>query len=204
MRDAIGDRLERPWLVPREHQHLIADDQRRCAAIVALPAAGRVLDIGCSDGAITRRIQEAWPGAQVTGMDLQETCPGLARYVQWDIRRPVSSSELAGTLWDRIYACEVFEHLTPEEAGRALRSVLGLLHPTGDLVVTVPNRHPHDRYEVSCRARWAWPDHRHSYTQASLRAWLAPWFQAFAWHAIEPGVPTDEGIWLMVRASQKR
>jgi ubiquinone/menaquinone biosynthesis C-methylase UbiE len=46
---------------------------------LGLPAASRVLDLGCGTGEITGRIAHAWPDLEVTGLDLFEGHLELAR-----------------------------------------------------------------------------------------------------------------------------
>jgi len=51
-RDRIGDRLLRPDAVDPDKKHLIADDIQRAARVLELGYAGRVLDVGTSDGTV--------------------------------------------------------------------------------------------------------------------------------------------------------
>ena len=46
---------------------------------LGLPAAGRVLDLGCGTGRISGRMAAAWPGLDVTGFDLYEGHLAVAR-----------------------------------------------------------------------------------------------------------------------------
>jgi len=133
---------------------------------------GRVFDVGCSDGAITRRIAARWPRATVTGLDVTE----------WDIRQPCTG----GPLIDAIFCTEVLEHLFPHESQIALANLWTILKSTGQLIVTVPNR----EYDDRLRARWAWPDHRQYFSYASLNAVLRRQFAAVQLS------PIVDGIWL--------
>lgn len=202
--DAIGDRLDHPERVPAEYQHLIADDQQRVARILSIPVSGRVLDVGCSDGAIARRIAARW-NVDVTGCDLQphyrwtaqyEAAP-MVRYTYCDVRR----SDLVFTFepFDVVYACEVFEHLTEAEAPLALYNILNVLKPGGTLIMTVPNRHPHDRYAIGCRSRWAWPDHRSGWDRLTLSRFLRP-CQSVEFLPVYDGESVDNGIWIIANA----
>lgn len=200
--DAIGDRLDHPERVPPEYQHLIADDQQRVARILSIPVAGRVLDVGCSDGAITRRIAGQW-GAVVDGSDrppMRVTVwrPPLFTYVLvWDIREPWPGAP--SVQYDAVYCCEVLEHLTEAEAPLALYHILSILKPGGTLIVTVPNRHPHDRYEIGCRSRWAWPDHRSGWDRLTLSRFLRP-CQSVEFLPVYDGESVDNGIWIIANA----
>lgn len=195
--DAIGDRLDHPENVPEELKHLIADDVARVEKILSIPVSGRVLDVGCSDGAITRRIRDKW-NVQIIGTDING-----AWGVPWDAREPWDRPGWAP--FDAVFACQVLEHLIDADALKALENIADVLKPGGDLILTVPNRHPNDLYEVGCRSRWAWPDHRSSWTADKL--WNALGYAGFRrWTPMPlyPGETFEESIWLIVHASGKK
>lgn len=218
-RDAIGDRLDHPERVPAEYQHLIVDDRQRVTRLLEIPVSGRVLDVGCSDGAITRRLAERWPTAVFTGCDLvpayrwREPVPTPASgfaYAYWDVRRAAVAWDRPARMhdpqqgdFDAVFCCEVLEHLTRAESAVALANIAAVLAPGGTLVVTVPNWTPHEDYVAGCRDRGRWVDHR--------RTWTA-WDLVLALHTVGITVPDDShhrvplydgedwlhSIWLMV------
>lgn len=51
---------------------LLWPQERPLMERLGLPAATRLLDLGCGTGRLSGRMAEAWPGVQVTGMDLCE------------------------------------------------------------------------------------------------------------------------------------
>lgn len=197
--DHIGDRLDHPERVPEELQHLIADDQQRVARILSIPVSGRVLDVGCSDGAITRRIVDRYL-VTADGADVNE--PAAWRmtelFVQWDLREPWPSFQTIR--YDAVYACEVLEHLTDADVTKALTNILTVLKPAGDLIVTVPNRYPHDLYEVGCRSRWKWPDHRSAWDLVKLRGLLKPHFSNVGFLPLYDHEAAAQSIWLIAHA----
>lgn len=195
--DKIGDRLDHPERVPQEYQHLIADDQQRVKRILEFPVSGTVLDVGCSDGAITRRIGQVW-NVNAHGADI---LPIEQWRFQWDIREPYW---LRAVPYDAVYVCEVFEHFIDAEANVALINILAMLKPGGDLIVSVPNRHPHDDYEIGCRSRWQWPDHRSGWTPEKLSRFLGPHFVTIQPVPLYPGERYRDSIWLIVRAKGKK
>lgn len=213
-RDAIGDRLNHPENVPEELKHLIADDVARVEKILSIPVSGRVLDVGCSDGAITKRIAAKW-GTDTVGVDVRPTdCfqGGFNGYIQHDVRRPFNRLAVP---YDAIYACEVFEHLTDDDADLALATLLGVLNEGGTLIVSVPNRECADEYVAGCRDRWKWPDHRSVWTHRRLVEFLGPHFSDLKhlpldardyWLDTTFGCSRwiDRSIWLIVHASGKK
>ncbi len=199
--DHIGDRLDHPERVPAEFQHLIADDQQRVMRILEFPVTGYVLDVGCSDGAILKRIERRWGprGAKVLGADLA-VHPHLPNRLAWDIRTPFPAT----MNFAAIFACEVLEHLTPADVEIAMGHLCEILTPAGQLLVTVPNRHPADLYEVGCRSRWAWPDHRSAWTTGSLRRMLRRRFRRVTLVPLYDHERPEDSIWLIAHASKKR
>lgn len=216
--DRIGQRLDDPDSVPEELQHLIADDVARVEKILSIPVSGYVLDVGCSDGAITSRIRDRW-GVSAIGMDARPDvfaegpCSTLD-FICHDIRQSIAERFTRGNirLFDAIYACEVFEHLTDADAQLALTNILAVLKPGGDLIVSVPNRDVGSVYQAGMRDRWRWPDHRAWYDHPKLDAFLAPHFTALTYLPLDPrdryllgeDMLVDYSIWLIVHATGKR
>lgn len=98
----------------------------------------RVLDIGCGDGYLLRRLDGA--AAQRDGIDPRadaETAPG------WRLRkgrfpRDLGARGLTGP-YDAIFATAVVEHLDAASLRAAARRMPGLLAPGGRLIITVPH-----------------------------------------------------------------
>ncbi len=203
--DQIGNRLDHPELVSQKYQHLIADDQQRVKRILQFEVTGRILDVGCSDWAITTRIRDRW-SVDAFGADVRKPVQPFGPFILWDCRKPWPTTPIE-PLFDTIYACEMFEHLTDGDAAIALINILAVLKPGGDLIVTVPNRHPHDTYEIGCRSRWAWPDHRSGWTRDKLRSFLNPYFIRPGWFETVPlyhGETEEDSIWIIARARYKQ
>ena len=201
--DRIGDRLDHPELVPPELRHLIPDDQQRVKRILEFEISGDALEVGCSDGAINRRIQRQWPQATVWGCDLHPMDAHTPMwYLQWDARQPWLFDGIRS--FSTIFACEFFEHLTDADAGRALTNILAILKPDGQLIVTVPNRDCDERYVAGCRDRWRWPDHRSVWWPAKLQRFLKGTFEDIQWHALYPDDIPWESIFLIARARGRR
>lgn len=100
-----------------------------------LPRGGRVLDIGCDDGALARQLP--WLGEYV-GLDPFLEHPG--EVPNGRILRGRFPEDLPdGRPFDAITMLAVFEHLTPEEHGPLTRACAAALKPGGRLVMTVPS-----------------------------------------------------------------
>jgi len=126
----------------------------------------RVLDLGSGHGAVARALVEAFPAAEVAGLELSEVGVSIAsqrvpsaRFFQVDLLEArCPQHELCG--WDDVAVCaEVLEHLDEPEV--LLRHLRPYLAPGCSLVVTVPAG-PRNAYEVHI-------GHRRHYTKATIR-----------------------------------
>jgi 2-polyprenyl-6-hydroxyphenyl methylase/3-demethylubiquinone-9 3-methyltransferase len=102
-------------------------------------AAGRVLDLGCGNGALTARL--AAPGRQLTGLDHSTSGIRLARerhagiaFDPFDILAPLPAQHHGR--YDAVVSAEVVEHLLlPRKLMERAREALA---PDGLLIVTTP------------------------------------------------------------------
>ncbi|MGH2500530.1 MAG: class I SAM-dependent methyltransferase, partial [Candidatus Limnocylindria bacterium] len=112
------------------------------AGLERLPVrAGRLLDVGCGNGAFVAAAQRA--GFEASGIDFSEKAIqagrrrfGLERLYATSIEE-FRAKERARP-FDVVTAFEVLEHM--DDVDRFLEEVLSLLAPGGYLVVSVPNR----------------------------------------------------------------
>jgi 2-polyprenyl-3-methyl-5-hydroxy-6-metoxy-1,4-benzoquinol methylase len=105
-----------------------------------LPSGAEVLDVGCGNGVISRSLGAA--GFTVKGIDISEKTIEKARQLNTfsNVRFEVCSAEQLvadGSQYHAIICSEVLEHL--QEPGKLLATLHSTLHPTGVLIVTVPN-----------------------------------------------------------------
>ena len=120
-------------------------------------SARRVLDLGCSAGALGAGLRER--GAEVVGVELD---PELAAAAARRLDRVVvaDAARLPGDLgrFDAIVAADVLEHLA--DPWTALRDAVRLLEPGGTVVVSLPNvRFFETFWELGVRGRWPRRDH---------------------------------------------
>ncbi|MBA4135872.1 MAG: hypothetical protein C0518_00990 [Opitutus sp.] len=102
-------------------------------------AEKRALDVGCGLGPLARGLHAL--GAHVHGIDYVDTTIEALRQsdptIEWsqeDISQP--TAVLLNRRYDIVCACEVLQHVDPNET---LRMLWGLLAPGGRLVGFVPN-----------------------------------------------------------------
>jgi 2-polyprenyl-3-methyl-5-hydroxy-6-metoxy-1,4-benzoquinol methylase len=97
---------------------------------------GRVLDLGCSDGALAERLRSF--GHSVTGVDREEL-PGVGarvdRFVRCDLEDGLPDELGAG--YDIVVAADVLEHVRRPD--RLLVEMGRRLAPGGTVLVSVPN-----------------------------------------------------------------
>ena len=98
----------------------------------------RVLEVGCSSGALTERI--AAMGCQVTGIEVRPEAAAKARkFVEQVLVGDVATMPLplAPSSFDAILLIDVLEHLGDPTG--ALRRLFPLLREGGRIVVAIPN-----------------------------------------------------------------
>lgn len=100
-----------------------------------LAQTARVLDIGCSDGALFHRLQYLKNG---TGID-----PDLKEQVHLfnaDLYPGYFPADLpAGDLFDAITMLAVMEHIPPDEQQKLVRDCYQWLKPSGLVILTLPS-----------------------------------------------------------------
>jgi len=124
------------------------------------PTATRVLDVGCSVGAMGRVLVER--GHTVTGLETNpefaaqaRTC--LTEVIEADVEELAKSGKDIGGPFDCIVFADVLEHLRDPWA--VTRWGASLLSEHGSLVISVPNvRHVSMIKSVLGRRRWPYED----------------------------------------------
>jgi ubiquinone biosynthesis O-methyltransferase len=105
-----------------------------------IPEKGRVLDVGCGNGVISRHLGQF--GYDVLGIDISQKTIDVARSKNTlpNVRFEAISAEAltaAGEKYDAVICSEVLEHLDHPE--KLLRVIYDTIKDNGLLVVTVPN-----------------------------------------------------------------
>lgn len=161
-------------------------DQRIEAVLAALrsgePAIRRVVDFGCGEGRLLRRLGEERAFEEVAGVDVSPVALERAeKRLQLD-RRPylrervklLQSSLLYDDArlhgWDAIALVEVIEHVDLDRLDVVARVLFERLRPRR-LVITTPNREFNVRFEGLTDGKLRHNDHRFEWTRSEFRAW---------------------------------
>lgn len=90
-------------------------DELQAAAIAAVPARpGRALDLGIGTGETSRRLLEAYPEAEVTGLDSSPEMVFRARELGIDVRLARMEDPLPDGPWDLVTSVLSVHHLTTD------------------------------------------------------------------------------------------
>ena len=119
----------------------------------------RVLDVGCGDGVIARRLRQQFPHASLTGLDADEVrlararshCPGVAFEAGNVTAMPYSNAA-----FDIVLCHHVVEHVDDDDA--VLRECRRVLRPGGLLLLGIPQ-------EDGAIGRWLRRLHRRLYAE---------------------------------------
>ncbi len=108
----------------------------RIAQWLSLRQPSRVLDLGCSDGALGAKLIEQ--GHTVIGVDVTEhkgVRERLTDFFDADLDRGIPAG--VGDEFDVVLAADVIEHV--RDPATLLEAIKPLLRPGGDLIVSIPN-----------------------------------------------------------------
>ncbi|WP_221089937.1 3' terminal RNA ribose 2'-O-methyltransferase Hen1 [Deinococcus aquaedulcis] len=173
---------------PRPRLH----DERLDAVAEVLQASGaaQVLDLGCGEGKLLRRLLQVGQFRELVGVDISARSLEIAADKLKLTERPELRERvrlLHGSLaypdsrlkgFDAAALVEVMEHLEPHRLDTLTRNVLGFARPR-TLVVTTPNREYNATFETPQALRH--PDHRFEWTRAEFQAWAQAAAEAYGY-----------------------
>jgi 3' terminal RNA ribose 2'-O-methyltransferase Hen1 len=214
VRDAEEAALEHPL---RLHDRRL----ERVAEVLHASGATRVLDLGCGDGKLLKRLLADRQFTAIVGMDVDSRSLAIARERLNLDRMPAKQREriqlvhgsllyrdrrLAG--YDAAAVVEVVEHLDPPRLAAFERAVFEFAAP-GLVALTTPNREYNVRWPSLPAGRFRHRDHRFEWTREEFQRWAegiagrfgySVRFQPVGEEDPEVGAPSQMGIFL--RASQ--
>jgi 3' terminal RNA ribose 2'-O-methyltransferase Hen1 len=208
VRDAEEATLERPLRLHDQRLDLVAE-------VLHESGARRVVDLGCGDGKLLKRLLADPQFTEIVGMDVDSRSLSIARERLDLDRLPPRQRErlqlLHGSLlyrdrrlagYDAAAVVEVVEHLDPPRLAAFERAVFEFARP-GTVVLTTPNREYNVRWPALPAARFRHRDHRFEWTRGEFRVWAVAVAAQFGYNVRflpvgeedpEVGAPTQMGI----------
>lgn len=188
----------------------ISLNERRMAAVAALAEslrASSVIDLGCGEGKLLKRLLPIATVSRVTGVDVSHRSLEMARERLMPERMPKAHQDklalLHGSLiyrdarfagYDLATVIEVIEHLD-EARLQALTRVLFEAARPRSIVITTPNREYNVRFANLPSGRFRHPDHRFEWTRAEFESWAREQAGRFAYEVrFEPIGDVDETV----------
>ena len=193
------------------------NEQRMSSVLAVLRSAGvsRVVDVGCGEGNLLRRLLADSAFTEIAGMDVSvRVLERAAERLHLDTMAPMQRrriSLLHGSLtyrdkrlagWDAACAVEVIEHLDPMRLDAFTLVLFDQARPA-TVVLTTPNREYNVRFEGLPAGRFRHHDHRFEWTRAEFAAWAkataaahsyAVRFVAIGPEDAEVGAPTQMAV----------
>ena len=197
-----------------EQQRRNFDDIQRVSRILDLKAGRRLLDVGCSDGTITFMISRKWNCQEAYGVDINKslidkakstlaTMPDLQGTVNFQTDF-IEDLDFTNEYFDTISACETLEHIGLNQLEKAIKNLIRMLKPTGNMIITVPNRCLAHKYISEYRERWRYPTHHQFFNQFTLTYLLSPYFKTIEFIPLSDEDSTNEGIFLICQCTGKK
>jgi 3' terminal RNA ribose 2'-O-methyltransferase Hen1 len=188
-------------------ERLSLNDQRLRAVHDALKATGarRVLDLGCGEGKLLRRLAEDAQFTEVVGMDVSARALDIAeerlrrtRHVDDPARVKLlhgslmyRDARLAG--FDAAAAVEVIEHLDPPRLSAFERAVFEFARPAA-LVLTTPNVEYNVKFPGLAGGKLRHRDHRFEWTRAEFRNWAESVAKRHGYAVTFAGIGDDDPL----------
>ncbi|MBY0504378.1 MAG: 3' terminal RNA ribose 2'-O-methyltransferase Hen1 [Bryobacteraceae bacterium] len=190
--------LERPLTLHTQRLNLVAKRLKELGA-------KQVLDLGCGEGKLLRRLLADRAFTRIAGMDVShrslETAAARLRLDQMAARQRARIELFQGSLlyrdqrlagFDAAALVEVIEHLDPPRLAAMERAIFEFARPK-HLLVTTPNREYNILFPTLPPDRLRHNDHRFEWTRAEFADWANRMAVRFGYQVtVEPVGPLDE------------
>jgi trans-aconitate 2-methyltransferase len=162
---------------------------RDLAARIAVPDAGRVIDLGCGPGNSTEVLAERWPDAEITGLDSSEAMLETARksqpereWIKGDIVEWAKQKDASP--YDVVFANASLQWITAQAVN--FPRLLARVSPGGAFAAQMPGNHGAPIHQLM-RDIAASPAWRKWFPTGTARGWfssnLAHYYDMLASHA---------------------
>ena len=169
-----------------------------------VPAAGRILEVGCGEGAVTGRLAEAYPDAKITAIDITPRLgrlyagpPERVRFLQCIVQE-IAAREPGR--YDLVALCDVLHHVPLPARQDLLTAIRATLSPDGVFVFKEWERNTTPIHWL-CHAsdRWLTGDRVRYMTRGEIRQRLARSFGDAALVAEARLAPWRNNLAILVR-----
>ncbi len=104
-----------------------------------------VIDLGCGTGELTRKLADALPGSQVTGIDTSAEMLEKAKTFATDhlhfSQQSIENAVAGGSTWDIVFSNAAVQWVEDHET--LLPRIISLVKKGGQLAIQVPSNHHH-------------------------------------------------------------
>ncbi|MCA0269641.1 MAG: 3' terminal RNA ribose 2'-O-methyltransferase Hen1 [Bacteroidetes bacterium] len=172
--------------------------------VLAASGAARVLDLGCGEGLLLRRLMAERQFSDIVGMDVSLAALEKAeRRLRLDRLPPTQRKRLTllhGSLvyrdarlegFDAAAVVEVIEHLDPFRLDAFERALFAEARP-GLVALTSPNREYNALFEGMAEGAMRHTDHRFEWTRAEFRLWAERVAEAHGYTVEISGIGPDD------------